>query len=76
MGNRELLELAFALAESGKVSDIGDVRSRLMREGFTYAELGQFSGTALSKQIIAKIVVAKAKGPAHQDGRFGGLKCV
>jgi hypothetical protein len=74
MGNRELLELAFALAESGKVSDIGDVRARLMREGFTYAELGQFSGSALSRQIIAKIAMAKAKRPRPGQNLIGGSK--
>ena len=63
MGNRELLETAFALAESGKVSDITDVRTRLMRQGFSYADLGQFSGTTLSKQIIARIASAKIKPP-------------
>lgn len=59
MGNRELLERAFALAESGRVRTVKDIRITLMHEGFTYFDLGQLSGTALSKQIAHAIVSAK-----------------
>ncbi len=59
MGNQELLERAFALAESGKVRDINDVRISLMREGFRQSDLGQLSGKLLSRQLAAKIASAK-----------------
>ena len=67
MGNRELLERAFALAESGRVRTIKDIRITLMREGFTYFDLGQLSGTTLSKQIAHVIASAKP----DQDVRPG-----
>jgi hypothetical protein len=71
MGNRELLERAFALAESGRVRTIKDIRTTLMREGFTYFDLGQLSGTTLSKQIARAIAAAKSD-KSCVSGNHGG----
>jgi hypothetical protein len=68
MGNRELLERAFALAESGHVHTVKEIRIALMREGFTYFDLGQLSGTTLSKQIAHTIAAAKPQ-PSACAGR-------
>ena len=61
MGHRELLERAFALAQSGNIRSVKDIRVTLMREGFTYFDLGQLSGTTLSKQIAHTIASVKSQ---------------
>ena len=58
MGNQELLERAFRLAESGEVASIQELRHALMGEGITLSDLAQFHGRALSTQLSAKIAAS------------------
>ena len=57
MSNQSLLERAFALAESGSVRSLPELRTMLVKEGYTHTEASQLSGT-LAKQLIAKITAA------------------
>ena len=60
MSNQELLERAFALAESGSVQSLYELRTMLAKEGYTHAENAQIHGT-LAKQLSAKISAANRK---------------
>ena len=73
MGNLELLERAFNLAESGEVADIDELRQKLLQDGVPIADLEQFRGRALAKQLCAKIRSAwpKRKRRPHVPGRDG-----
>jgi hypothetical protein len=55
MSNQGFLERAFALADSGTVQNVKDIRSTQLTEGYTYFEVDQISGTTLSKQLTVKI---------------------
>jgi hypothetical protein len=61
MSNQSLLERAFELAESGTVEDTRALQQKLLKEGFTYRQISQIGGSALSKQLLAKITDAKSK---------------
>jgi hypothetical protein len=61
MGNLELLERAFALAESGEVANIDELRQTLMQDGAAIAELEQFHGRALARQLCGRIARSKRK---------------
>ena len=61
MGNLELLERAFSLADSGEVSNIVELRQTLIAEGLTMGELQQFHGRHLSKQLSARIASSRRK---------------
>lgn len=61
MGNQELLEKAFALADSGEVSSIRELRKALIADGVTMSEIQQFHGPALVRQLSDRI--AKARKP-------------
>ena len=61
-GNSDLIEQAFSLARGGDVQSIRDLRRRLSRAGFTYAQLDQITGTSLARElreIIAAVNGAK-----------------
>ena len=58
MSNQALLERAFALAESGTVQNIAEIRSKLMEEGYTRWEVGQLRARTLSKQLLETIAAA------------------
>ena len=58
MSNQEFLERAFALAESGTVQSINELRALLSKDGYTYWEVRQLSSPTLSKQLLAKIAAA------------------
>ena len=60
MGNLELLEKAFAIADSGEVSNIRELRRALVEDGITILELQQFQGRVLARQLSLRI--AKATG--------------
>lgn len=70
MGNLELLERAFNLAESGEVADIDELRHKLLQDGVPIADLEQFRGRALAKQLCGKIRSAwpkrKRRANCHQ----------
>ncbi|HXR95059.1 MAG TPA: hypothetical protein VN718_04230 [Rhizomicrobium sp.] len=59
MGNLELLEKAFALADSGEVSNITELRRALVEDGVTMTELQQFHGRALVRQLSSRIARSK-----------------
>lgn len=61
MGNLELLERAFNLAESGEVENIDQLRQTLLQDGVPISDLEQFRGKALSKQLCGKIKSAAKK---------------
>jgi len=61
MGNLELLERAFALADSGEVKNIHEIREALAQGGISTLGLSQFLGRALKKQLLEKIVVARQR---------------
>ena len=67
MGNIELLEKAFALADSGEVSSIRELRRALIADGITMIELQQFHGRALVRQLCKRI----AKSRQHTSYRIG-----
>jgi hypothetical protein len=58
MANHDFLERAFALAESGGVSKIDEIRGTLLLEGYSHREVAQLSGPALSRQLRARMVAA------------------
>jgi hypothetical protein len=60
MPNHEFLKRAFALADSGDVRTIDDVRLALLREGYSNIELSQLSGKALSQQLHARMTAAQS----------------
>lgn len=61
MGNQELLERAFTLAESGEVANIQELRRALIEDGVTLSDLAQFHGRALAHQLSAKIASANKR---------------
>ena len=61
VGNLELLEKAFTLAESGAVSSLNELRRKLMEDGITIADLEQFHGRALARQLCGKIALSKRR---------------
>ena len=61
MGNLELLEKAFILAESGKVTNLNELRRMLMEDGAAVSDLQQFHGRALAKQLCSRIARSKRK---------------
>lgn len=71
MGNQELLERAFNLAESGEVTSINELCSALMGDGVPLADLAQFHGRALARQLCGKMAAARrtvtAKPPRRSD---------
>ena len=68
MGNQELLERAFSLAESGEVATIQELRHALMKDGVALADLAQFHDRSLARQLCRKIASAKkAKAPNGKD---------
>jgi hypothetical protein len=56
VGNQELLERAFRLAESGEVANIQELRHALIADGVSLSDLAQFHGRALSAQLTSKII--------------------
>jgi hypothetical protein len=54
------LERAFQLAKSGDYGSVPDIKRRLIREGYSVA---QITGGALSKQLLA--VIRAAQGRDH-----------
>ena len=58
MSNNNLLEEAFAYAESGKALSISDIRAHLAGKGYTQVEVSQLSGHSLSKQLMDRIRTA------------------
>jgi hypothetical protein len=66
VGNRELLEKAFALAESGKVANLNELRRKLMEDGVAISELEQFHGRALARQLCGKIALSKRRKAKSQ----------
>ena len=60
MTNRDFLERAFALADSGTVHSIQDMRGALLSEGYSHQEIGQLSGLVLTWQLLARIKAAAA----------------
>ena len=72
VGNQELLERAFRLAESGEVANIQELRRALIEDGATLSDLAQFHGRALAQQLSAKIALANARNRKEsgvQDSR-------
>lgn len=61
MGNLELLEKAFMLAESGEVANLNELRRKLMEQGAAIADLDQFHGRALARQLCSKIASSKRR---------------
>lgn len=58
MANHDFLKRAFALAESGNVRTIDNLRGTLLGEGYSNREAAQLSGRALSRQLRARMVEA------------------
>lgn len=58
VGNRELLERAFRLADSGDIRNLTELRKALIEDGLTITELQQFHGRALTRQLSARITGA------------------
>ena len=61
MGNQELLERAFALAESGEIANIQELRRALIEDGVSLSDLAQFHGRALSAQLSARIASSQKR---------------
>ena len=61
MGNLELLEKAFAIADSGEVSTVMELRQALIGGGVTITELQQFHGRALVRQLSARIAKSRKR---------------
>jgi hypothetical protein len=59
MANHDLLERAFALADSGKVRTVRDICGALLREQYSQRDVGQLAGRALSLQLRARMRAAK-----------------
>ncbi|HWF64545.1 MAG TPA: hypothetical protein VN685_08045 [Rhizomicrobium sp.] len=66
MGNLELLEKAFAIADSGEVSNMAELRKMLIASGISVLELQQFHGQALARQLSERI--SKSAGKRHKIG--------
>jgi len=60
MTNHRLLERAFALAESGEVGGLVELRRKLAEEGYSQWQLEQLAGSALHKQLKGKIEAARS----------------
>jgi hypothetical protein len=60
MTNHGLLERAFALAESGEVCGLVELRRKLAEEGYSQWQLEQLAGSALHKQLKAKMDTARS----------------
>jgi len=54
-----VIERAFALAASGQVNGLDEIRDVLKAEGFTVA--GQLYGPTIAKQLAKLIAAAKTK---------------
>jgi len=67
MTNHRLLERAFALAESGEVSGLVELRRKLAEEGYSQWQLEQLAGAALHRQLKAKMDAARS---LTQDDRL------
>lgn len=67
MGNLELLEKAFSIAESGKVANLNELRRKLLEDGAPLAELEQFHGRALARQLCGKIALSKKRNPRQEN---------
>ena len=65
MGNLELLEKAFSLADSGEVSNMIELRRALIADGITALDLQQFCGRNLNKQLSARIAWSRRKNQQH-----------
>jgi hypothetical protein len=61
LGNHELLEKAFALADSGEVASISELRRALIEGGITMIELQQFHGRALVRQLRERIAKSRKR---------------
>lgn len=61
MGNQELLERAFTLAESGEFASIQELRHALMANGVALSDLAQFHGRALANQLTARIALSQRR---------------
>ena len=61
VGNLELLEKAFNLADSGEVSNMIELRRALVADGITMLDLHQFCGRHLNRQLSARIAWSKRK---------------
>ena len=59
MSNQNFLQRAFELADTGKYARVSDVRSALVREGFSLRQLSQLGGKDLSRQLKARIAAAR-----------------
>ena len=57
---REMIERAFALAESGQVGSLRDLRQALYSEGFSYSDMSQYlAGTTVTRQLSIKLSSAR-----------------
>jgi hypothetical protein len=54
-----VIERAFALAASGQVNDLDEIKTALRAEGFALA--GQLYGPTITRQLAKLIAAAKAK---------------
>jgi hypothetical protein len=70
MGNHDFLERAFALADGGMVRTIDDIRGALLREGYTYKEVAQLSGSVLRRQLRARIRIAARNAAIDLTGKL------
>jgi hypothetical protein len=61
VGNQELLERAFSLAESGEIANIQELRQALIGDGVSMSDLAQFHGRALSAQLSRKIILSRRR---------------
>ena len=58
--SREMLERAFAIAESGEVGSLRDLRQALYSEGFSYSDMAQYlAGTTVTRQLSKKLGSAR-----------------
>lgn len=64
MGNLELLENAFDLAERGKVSNVTELCEKLAQRGASSAQLDQFRCRALGDQLRKRIAKSKRDIPS------------
>jgi hypothetical protein len=63
------IERAFELAKNGTCADFGDIRRRLMREGFDDVH-EHLSGAEIKRQLITTIKAASSS----QDNNLGGAR--
>jgi hypothetical protein len=61
LGNLELLEKAFAIADSGEVANVMELRRALVEAGITMTELQQFHGRGLVRQLSARIARSRKR---------------